>query len=66
MTDKERFLELFNSWGINPENHPEDNDTNCFYIFSHDNEEKIDGYAGFLTTFEFDDEGTFIRMGIWE
>lgn len=27
---------------------------------------KVDGYYGFYTSIEFNDEGTFVKIGIWE
>lgn len=27
---------------------------------------KVDGYCCFLTDFEFDDAGTFVKIGLWE
>ena len=26
----------------------------------------VDGYSGFITQFEFDDNGKFLRVGAWE
>ena len=28
--------------------------------------EKVDGYSGFYTAFDFDDQGKFLSVGAWE
>lgn len=27
---------------------------------------KVEGYHGFFTSIEFDDTGTFVKIGVWE
>lgn len=67
MTDKEKLTDLFNEFGIELRDHGYCGDieeNKLFLVEGHT--EKIKGYSGFFTHFEFDDEGKFIECGIWE
>lgn len=35
-------------------------------IICRDCQQKIGGYSGFFTTFEFDTDGEFVKLGAWE
>ena len=59
MTDKEKLVQLFTEFGIEFEDN--ENIVLCEY-----GEDKIDGYPGFYTKFEFDNDGNFELMGAWE
>ena len=59
-TDKARLETLLNDFGVGFEENGA-GDINCFDGF-----EKVDGYNGFFTQFEFDESGKFIKMGAWE
>jgi hypothetical protein len=63
-SDIEKLMKLFEDFGIGFK-------TGTTYkgydlISCHQGDEKIDGYCGFLTTFEFDENGKFKEMGAWE
>lgn len=69
MTDKDKYTELLKSWGV-------------VYVIVHNNmtqharvsikvpdteyRTNVVGYSGFETTVEFDNEGNFVDIGIWE
>lgn len=59
MTDKEKLEKLLTEFkvGFTEE---------AGAIVCEEGNENIGGYNGFMTTFEFDQEGTFIQMGAWE
>lgn len=67
MTDREKLLALLNEWGVPYlEEH-----SGCVLVGNYApgmpvNPEKIDGYSGFYTSFDFDTEGQFLKMGAWE
>jgi hypothetical protein len=61
----EKLCALLDSWGV-----PYERDGTTIQVgrgteFFHDHE-KIDGYLGFFTKFEFGAAGEFARMGAWE
>jgi hypothetical protein len=64
MTDKQKFLELLASWQVP---HTETVDSDCDSIsleaWSH---EKIEGYCGFMAIFNFNKDGSFLKIGVWE
>ena len=75
VSDKEKLIQLLASWGvpygIGYYEKPRDGAT--MYIQVGDGHDlsiplsdKVDGYGGFYTSFEFDDDGAFVRMGAWE
>lgn len=58
-TDKEKLIELLTEFGVGFE--LEENDILC-----REGRNKIDGYMMFVTSFDFDENGKFIKMGAWE
>lgn len=69
MTDKEKLEQLLTEFGVGFKNHDPANPEwptgpNCISCFGSD--ARIDGYGGFYTLFEFDEQGKFIKMGAWE
>lgn len=69
MTDVEKLIELLSSFGV--EFSRDDmaradtgkiSDVVTLYCGS----EKVGGYCGFFTEFEFDENGTFVTVGAWE
>lgn len=73
MTDREKLKSLLNEFGINfkeggtnfrgasiPEM------KNDIEVHAQGKEHKVNGYMGFFCTFEFDDDGKFVQMGIFE
>jgi hypothetical protein len=72
MTDLEKLKALLTSWGV-PFNRegPSEADTTSFLIVGSESEyyhthPKITGYPGFYTSYTFDNEGKFVKMGAWE
>lgn len=70
MTDKEKLLALLGEWGVpgRCEDQPPDPGTatvECVIVGEGRNE-KVTGFAGFFTAFEFDADGKFVQMGAWE
>ena len=73
-TDKERFLELMSDFGVQAKTYDEYYKPTCVkddgmrntYIIETGIEPKQRGYIGFVTEFEFDADGKFVKMGIWE
>lgn len=70
MTDRERFLALLDEWGVgyNGENAKRNLSREDL---SHDvilcqGDPKIIGYTDFLAVFEFEPDGTFKQIGVWE
>lgn len=59
MNDKEKLKALLTEFGVG---FTEDDAS----ITCEEGDAKVGGYIGFGTTFEFDTEGKFIRMGAWE
>ena len=59
MNDKEKLKALLTEFGVVFEE--KDNNIVC-----RDGAEKVGGYLGFFTEFEFDAEGKFISIGAWE
>jgi len=58
-TDKERLKDLLTSFGVGFEEEGQN-------IVCREGCARIDGYAQFMTVFEFDAAGEFIQMGAWE
>lgn len=73
MSDLERLCKLFDDFGVKYKR-----DTDPFnkwqeiYIFQkedlidEDQSDKVHGYIGFYTVYQFDQEGRFISMGAYE
>jgi hypothetical protein len=59
MSDKEKLISLFDEFGIGWS--AELNDIVC-----EQGNNKVEGYAGFFTYFQFDADGKFICMGAGE
>ena len=58
MSDREDLLALFARMGVVVD----DEDVDAVVIASRDNQ----GYGGFYASFNFDPEGNFMHVGIWE
>lgn len=67
MTHKERFLELLEEWGIEPctdsDYVNQDNPNSISLVALHGN---VKGYGGFVADFDFNEDGSFKEMGVWE
>lgn len=70
LTDFEGTKQFFDSLGIL---YSQENNTITFGKDTHGEEydgypscDKIDGYNGFYTSFEFDEDGKFLSVGAWE
>jgi phage I-like protein len=70
MTDLEKLRMLFSEFGIGYMG--EDDEGHKGVILrvpwkDHEREKiKIDGYDDFVTVFEFDDSGKFVKVNLWE
>jgi hypothetical protein len=67
MTDREEFLALISKWGLVPDKHNE----MCVSFTVNGSlkvreETKVTGYFDFIAEFDFDSEGKFKELGIWE
>jgi len=60
-SDKEKLTDLLTSFGVDWQEKPEGIKCGGFNEY-----DKITGYGGFYTLFEFDENGSFIAMGAWE
>jgi hypothetical protein len=68
-TDKDKLTELLTSFGVEwREKNYEAIGPSCSQIKvgGFNNYEKVVGYQGFYTLFEFDGDDKFIQMGAWE
>ena len=65
MTDLERFVELYNSFGIDLKVE-EDNADNTLYVTLNVDGDKFKGYIGCGSDAIFDRDGKFISQGFWE
>lgn len=61
MKDYEKLITLLKEFGIEAEL---DEDNNIFLVAG--SQEKIKGYSMFHVIFNFDEDGKFKNMGIWE
>ncbi len=70
-TDKEKLKALLTEWDVPFVEEKNENviavgnppfTSSTFFVPS----EKVTGYMGFFTAFEFTDDGKFIQMGAWE
>ena len=59
MTDKEKVSALLIELGVGFEVRAET-------LTCESGMEKVDGYTGFMTIFEFDSRGKFQQLGAWE
>ena len=74
MTDKEKLIELLKSFGV-PFKEERCKSNNGWYegvefgnpLYEEwEESDKVSGYYGFYTHFEFDETGKFICVGAWE
>jgi len=66
MKDIDKLKQLLDSWEV-PYRIDDDDDILVGRFWdSEENHPKVNGYNGFFTAFEFDDDGDFVRMGAWE
>lgn len=69
MTDLEKLKALLTEFGVpfTVETCREHDEAETqVWVTSDSDHEKITGYMGFFTTYEFDLSGKFLRMGAWE
>ena len=78
MTDLNKFISLYKSFGIECKVMQESGDSeNVYIILTEDdttmfqdndctNSDKFDGYRGFYTKIVFDKNGKFLIQGFWE
>jgi hypothetical protein len=59
MTDKEKLVALFTEFGIEHGNDRKD-------IVLDEGARKVTGYSSFYARFEFDEDGKFQQVGVWE
>lgn len=59
MTDKEKIISLFKEFGVGM-------DIDEKSITLTEGASKVTGYNGFVTIFEFSEEGMFVSVGAWE
>lgn len=64
MTDKDRLVELLQSFGIGFK--AEACDDGKAAVICKEGMPEVDGYQGFYVSFEFTESGEFVSMGIWE
>ena len=68
-TDLEKFIELYQSVGIEPDRFDNEDGSTGLTLFAGEDEkdsDKLDGYIGFHTEISFDTDGKFIKQGFWE
>lgn len=76
-SDYNKFKTMLNDFGIKyeenisnchkyPSFEPICNDAKEISICEYDGGDKVQGYCGFFKTFEFNQEGKFLMMGVWE
>jgi len=63
MTDLEKLEALLNEFGVSYDTNKESSRTTITCIQGHS---KVDGYGGFYVEFEFNQDGSFEQMGLWE
>lgn len=69
MTDFEKLTSLLAEFGVGydvKENSAKGKVDGSKHVVCEKGNEKIGGYIGFITFFDFDCNGKFIRMGAWE
>lgn len=62
MTDLEKLVNLLTEFGVGYEK----KDSQIICMQSWDDSNKIEGYSGFYTVFNFDSAGKFLNMGAYE
>jgi len=60
-TDRELLEELLDRFGLKTSYRPDG-----FTIAAFDHSDKQIGYQGYYSLWTFDDEGNFVRYGVWE
>lgn len=72
MTDLDRFVELYRTFGIECNVNKKDSgyeivlSEHTCYADGATRSDKFDGYCGMFTTISFDGDGKFIKQGFWE
>lgn len=64
MSDRDNLCALLDKWGV-PWARCE-NDIDVGGEYGQNRSEKVTGYLGFYTLFEFTEDGEFVKMGAWE
>lgn len=65
-TDKEKVIGLLTELGIGFTKDVDYFDSSISNVVIDSDSASAEGYAGFYTVFEFDDDGKFQVIGIWE
>jgi hypothetical protein len=65
-TDKERLIELLDSFGITPSANEGLGDLAQHVVTLRAGEGGIKGYRDFVADFEFNPDGSFKDVGVWE
>lgn len=73
MNDKQKLIKLLLDFGVPFKEQRCKNDRGWNegvefgnLLYGRDESDKVDGYSGFFTQFEFDENGKFICVGAWE
>lgn len=67
MSDLERFVELYRSFGIELEANKDAAIQHLVVLLEpEDRTEKLWGYSGFYSVVAFDQDGKFLYQGFWE
>lgn len=66
MTHEQRFRELLAAWGIIPSTNEMEWDLSEHRVVLAAREGNVEGYMGFGCIVEFNDDGSFKDMGVWE
>ena len=64
-TDKERFLELMQDFGIAQTYDYSEGDV-IVIVYEAKSQDRVIGYFGFSMNWFFDENGKFVQVGIWE
>lgn len=62
MSDRSELCALLDKWGVSWARTKDDIDV----AGDGQDNEKVTGYPGFYTLFEFTEDGEFMKMGAWE
>lgn len=63
MTHEEKFRSLLVEWGITPYTYDIESTHRVVLAAREGN---VDGYMGFEAIFDFNDDGSFSNVGVWE
>ena len=74
MTDLEKFVDLYKSFGVECKINQDENTDRLYIVFGESNyddgeftlSDKFKGYCGFYTQIWFTQDGNFLEQGFWE